>query len=63
MIDGDDAGDDDDHGSWSDGGLAIHGHVSIHHNSLIEESVPSGLTRRVLEDRRERVSMNGGRRL
>jgi len=62
VIDGSDAGDDAD-GSSSDCGPAVHAYHHSHHNSLIEVSVVIRLTRRVLEDGRERVSMNGGRRL
>jgi hypothetical protein len=62
VIGGSDAGDDADR-SWSDGGPAIHVHHHTHHNSVIEVSVVTGPTRRVFEDERERVSMNGGRRL
>jgi hypothetical protein len=46
-----------------DGALAVHEHRSIHITWLIDASIPKGPTGRALEDERERVSMNGGRRL
>jgi hypothetical protein len=63
IDDGSDAGDEGATGSWMDGALAVHEHRSIHITWLIDASVPTGPTGRALEDERERVSMNGGRRL
>jgi hypothetical protein len=61
MDDGSDADHDDD-GSWTDGALAVHEHRSIHFAWSTFASIEAALTHPAL-DARERVSMNGGRRL
>jgi hypothetical protein len=61
IDDGSDA-DHDGGGSWTDGALAVHEHRSIHFAWSTDASIEAALTHRAL-DARERVSMNGGRRL